>query len=296
MTIAVLKGGFSSEREISLRTGRAVAGALQSLGYPVVEIDLRSRSLDLPEGIDFCFVCLHGAFGEDGELQALLEARGLPFSGSGAEACRRAFDKIQARATFEASSLPVPKGEVLERGRFPALPVPVVIKPARQGSSVGVSIVFHPEELSAALDLAWSWDSAVLAEEYIAGRELTVAVLGEEPLPVVEIRPKQGFYDYRNKYTPGATEYLCPAPLPREKELEIQKLAVRAHKALGCQVYSRVDLKLDSDGFPWLLEVNTVPGMTETSLFPKAALAAGISFPELCERIVELSWKLRAKG
>jgi D-alanine-D-alanine ligase len=294
--IAVLEGGFSREREVSLRTGQAVAGALRQLGYSVVEVDVVSPSFEIPPGTGFCFICLHGVFGEDGELQEALETRGIPFSGSSARACRKAFDKIEARKAFQGVGLPVPEGEVLAREGVPTLPLPLVIKPARQGSSVGVTIVGTKEELGPALELAWSCDTAVLAERYVPGRELTVAILGEEALPIVEIRPKRGFYDYRNKYTPGATEYLCPAPLSPGEAKEIARVALEAHRVLGCEVYSRVDLILDAKGTPWLLEVNTIPGMTETSLFPKAAAAAGISFGELCQRILDLSWKLRVGG
>lgn len=291
--IAVLKGGFSRERKVSLRTGAAAAAALRLVGCRVEEVDVRSRRLRLPEGIDVVFIALHGAYGEDGELQEALEKRGIPFTGSGSEACRRALDKAQAKECFRKAGLAVPDGIVL-RGRDASplagdLPfgLPAVVKPAREGSSIGVRIVRKESEISAAVRAARRSDRVVLVEKYIPGRELTVGVLGNIALPAIEIRPKGGWYDYTNKYTAGNTEYLVPAPISRDLERQVRKLGLRAHRALGCRDMSRADFRLDEGGGIYLLEVNTIPGMTETSLLPKAAAAAGVSFPKLCLRLVE---------
>ena len=289
--IAVLKGGPSAEREVSLRTGAAVAVALRGAGYEVAEVDVTGRDFVLPAGTDFAFLSLHGTFGEDGEVQALLEKRGMPFTGCGIEASALAFDKELSKAKFRAADIPTPAGTVLGRGEaLPAdFPVPLVVKPSRQGSTVGMSFVFDRAEVPAALAKAWEHDERAIVEAYVKGREFTVGVLGDEALPLVEIVPKQGFYDYDNKYTAGATDYFCPARLDERKAAEIQRHALAAHRALGCRVYSRVDVLLDEAGNPFVLEVNTIPGMTATSLLPKAAAAAGLDFPALCEKILRLS-------
>jgi D-alanine-D-alanine ligase len=290
--VAVLKGGFSREREVSLRTGAAAAAALRSGGCRVEEVDVRSRRWRLPRGTEVVFVALHGAYGEDGELQAALEKRGVPFTGSGSEACRLAFDKVEARERFARAGLAVPEAVVL-RGRA-AIPsagdlpfgFPVVVKPSREGSSIGVKIVEEASGLGEAVRQARRSDSLVLVEKYVPGRELTVGVLGDAPLPAIEIRPKGGWYDYANKYTAGNTEYLVPAPLEAEVEARVRELGLAAHRALGCRDMSRSDFRLDLVGGIYLLEVNSIPGMTETSLLPKAAAAAGIRFPELCLGLV----------
>jgi D-alanine-D-alanine ligase len=290
--IAVLKGGPSAEREVSLRTGAAVAVALRALGkYEVEEVDVAGRDFVLPAGTDFAFLSLHGTFGEDGEVQALLEKRGVPFTGCGIEASRLAFDKELSKEKFRAAGVPTPAGTVLGRGEMlpSSFPVPLVVKPSRQGSTVGMSFVFDRAEVPAALAKAWEHDERAIVEAYVKGREFTVGILGDEALPVVEIVPKQGFYDYQNKYTAGATDYFCPARVNEAQAAEIRKWALAAHRALGCRVYSRVDVLLDATGAPFVLEVNTIPGMTATSLLPKAAAAAGIDFPSLCEKILRLS-------
>ncbi|SDU28734.1 D-alanine-D-alanine ligase [Verrucomicrobium sp. GAS474] len=289
--VAVLMGGPSSEREVSLRTGAAVAGALRTLGYDVVEVDVTAREVVLPEGIDFVFLSLHGTFGEDGTVQAMLEARGVPYTGCGVAASRLAFDKEASKELFRAAGIPTPAGHcVLRGGSLPEpMEMPVVVKPSKQGSTVGMSFVFEEKDLEPALRKAWEFDEHVLVEQFIKGREFTVGILGKEALPPVEIVPKSGFYDYDNKYTAGATDYYCPARIDEETTLRIQRAALLAHRVLCCQVYSRVDVMLDEKGRPFVLEVNTIPGMTATSLLPKAAAAAGIDFPGLCGRILELS-------
>lgn len=299
--VAVLKGGFSKEREVSLRTGAAAAGALRSAGCQVEEVDVRSREWRLPEDTEVVFVALHGAYGEDGELQEDLEKRGIPFTGSGSEACRRALDKAEAKKCFRKAGLEVPEGIVLRgHGAVPRaadLPfsLPVVVKPSREGSSIGVRIVQQDSEIAAAVLEARRSDDLVLIEKYIPGREFTVGVLGDEALPAIEIRPKGGWYDYTNKYTAGNTEYLVPAPISLDLEARLRDLGLRAHRALGCRDMSRADFRLDEVGGMYLLEVNTIPGMTETSLLPKAALAAGVPFSKLCLTLVERALH-RGKG
>ena len=311
MNILVACGGDSPEREVSLRSGEAVAGALIQAGHRVVLEDVPS-SLGTVEafrrvGADLVFVALHGGWGEDGRLQAVLEAHQIPYTGSGPESCMVSMDKEVTRALFLQRGLPVPSGRVLERAEatveaLEALLVQeggrLVLKPCCGGSTVGVSVVDRREDLRGAGDLALRYDDRLVVEQYVAGRELTVAVFEEEDgaslaLPPIEIRPREGFYDYRNKYTAGATEYLCPAPLEADLDRRVRLLAEGAHRALGCRIYSRVDFRLSEEGVPYLLEVNTAPGMTGTSLVPKAGAAVGWSFPELTDRIVRASRGLR---
>jgi D-alanine-D-alanine ligase len=290
--IAVLKGGPSSEHEVSLRTGAAVAEALRSLGlFQVTEVVIETRDFVLPPDVDFAFICLHGTFGEDGELQALLEKRGLPYTGCGVAASRLAFDKEASKERFRATDVPTPEGVTVPKGgALPEdFPLPLVVKPSRQGSTVGMSFVFERDQVPAALEKAWEHDDRVLAERFVQGSEFTVGILGDEALPPVEIVPKQGFYDYANKYTAGATDYFCPPRVSLGTIALLKDLGLRAHRALGCHVYSRVDILIDREGKPWVLEVNTIPGMTATSLLPKAAAAAQIPFPELCRRLIDLS-------
>jgi D-alanine-D-alanine ligase len=294
MRIAVLKGGPSAEREVSLRTGAAVAQALAAVGHEVTEVDVRGADFVLPAGCDIAFIALHGTFGEDGQVQAELERRKVVYTGCGVEASRKAFDKIETKKAFVVQGVPTPACEVLSAGRMPSLGVPYVVKPARQGSSVGISRVETPDAAAAAMREAEKYDEHILVEEMIVGKELTVGVLGDQVLPIVFIKPKEGYYDYRNKYTPEATRYECPADLPEATAQKVREAALKAHASVGCQVYSRVDVMLDEQGEPYVLEVNTIPGMTETSLLPKAAAAAGLSFAALCERIIELSLQLRA--
>ncbi len=294
MRISVLKGGISAEREVSLRTGAAVAAAFRGLGHDVTEVLVEGEDFRLPVGCEAVFIALHGTFGEDGEVQRILEGRGVPYTGCGPESSARAFDKLASKRAFVAAGVPTPEFAVCgpETDRPPMAP-PVVVKPPRQGSSVGVTRVTDGARWREALGEALRFDDPVLVERMVFGRELTVGVLGDEALPVVEIVPHEGFYDYANKYTAGRTEYRCPAPLPPGAAERVQAAALAAHRSLGCEVYSRVDVLLDADAAPWVLEVNTIPGMTETSLLPKAAAAKGIPFAALCERILGLSLDLR---
>lgn len=287
--VGVLMGGPGSEREVSLRSGAAVSRALRECGIEVFEVEVRGREIDLPEGLDLVFNVIHGEMGEDGELQSFLEEVGVPYTGDGVEASRRAFDKLLSKKRFEEAGIPSPRWQKLEAGRLPKWEPPFVLKAPRQGSSVGVHIIFSKEEIEGAVMDCLRYGPELIIEEYIVGRELTVGILGEEALPVVEIRPRAGFYDFKNKYTQGATEYFVPAKLRVDEARGVQEAALAAHRALGLEVYSRVDILMAEGGRLAVLEANTIPGMTETSLLPKAAAAAGMSFKDLCLRIAELS-------
>jgi D-alanine-D-alanine ligase len=295
--IVVLCGGPSSEREVSLRSGAAVSRALQALGADTTLVDPEKGEVRLPERVDFIFNALHGTFGEDGTVQAVLDQTGVPYTGEGVDGSRAAFDKIESKKRFIKVGVPTAPYVTLGKGEKPELSLPVVVKVPCQGSSVGIYIVKEPGELESALASAFSQTETVLVETFIAGRELTVGVLGDEALPIIEIRPKGGFYSYENKYTwtnrGGAAEHECPAHLPNGETKLVQEAALAAHRALDLQVYSRVDVILDENRQPQVLEVNTIPGMTETSLLPEAAAAAGISMPKLCERILQLSLERR---
>jgi D-alanine-D-alanine ligase len=293
--LAVLKGGPSAEREVSLRSGAACAEALREAGYEVVDVVIDDANFVVPDGTDLAFLAVHGTFGEDGQLQDILSARGIPFTGADAAASRVCIDKDQTKARLAQAGVPVPPGQLVSRIGEITLPLPLFLKPNTLGSSVGSTPVFTPEELAPALASALRYGAPALVERFIRGRELTVGVLGDQVLPIVEIRPLDGFYDYTNKYTKGRTEYFCPADLSPELTALIQKYALTAHRAVGEAVYSRIDFLLEKDANPWCLEINTIPGMTATSLLPKAAAAVGITFPQLCRRIVELSWAARGK-
>lgn len=293
LSIAVLLGGTSAEREVSLRSGAAVSRALRGLGHGVTEVDPVPGDLRLPEGIDLAFLALHGTYGEDGGVQAELEEAGVPYTGCGVAASLFAFDKVITKRRCVRAGVPTPDFRV-----FHAPPVawpegmtePAVVKPTRQGSSVGLHFVEERRGLEAAVNAALRHGGEVVMEPRIRGRETTVALLGGRALPVVEVRPRSGEYSYASKYTPGATEYECPASLDEGTTRRVQEAALGAFRAVGGRDYGRVDVMLDAEGRPWVLEVNTLPGMTETSLFPKAAAAAGLTFPEVCQRMVELAW------
>lgn len=284
--IAVLMGGPSSERDISLASGRAVASALTGLGYVVTPVILADDRVDLPGETEAVFIALHGAFGEDGQLQSILEARGIPFTGSGSAASRLAFDKLETKKVLEQCGIPTPPYEMLGAGQPPTLSLPLVIKPPRQGSSIGIHIVKDPTAWTAACEHALSFGPDVMVEAFIPGRELTVGVIDRQVLPIVEIRAPEGNYDFQAKYTKGMTEYLCPAPLPDAVTRTLQQIALDTFDALGCRGLGRVDFRLTEANEPFVLELNSIPGFTETSLLPKAAKAAGIEFPDLCERVL----------
>lgn len=279
-------GGPSSEREVSQNSGKAVAEALRTAGYDVAEIDLTGRQLELPEGIEAVFVALHGEFGEDGQVQELLKARNIPYTGSGPEASRRSFDKLLSKKVFVEKGIPTPQFEILKPGQKRTLPMPVVVKPVRQGSSIGVHILFEESDWAEALNDALKYDGEVLVEAFIEGRELTVGVVGDQVLPVIEIKAPDGFYNYKAKYTKGLTQYIVPALIPEDRAAECRRLAQLTFRALDCKDMGRVDFRMTAAGELFVLELNNIPGFTGTSLLPKAARAVGIEFPELCDRII----------
>ena len=293
--IAVLMGGPGSEREVSLATGRGVSNALRSLGADVVEIDVRSEQFQLPDDIELAFNTIHGTFGEDGQLQKVLEHRGIAYTGDGVNASEIAFDKIRTKQKFQEHGITTPPWEIIQPGQRPTIPLPIVVKAPRQGSTVGVIIVKNESEIDSAISEATNYGRELLIEKFVSGRELTIGILGDQPLPILEIIPKGGFYDFNNKYpflnpqAGGGAEHVCPAEIDSQKTKEIQELALRAFRATGLQVYARVDAILSENGQPFILEINTIPGMTEASLLPEAAAAAGIEYAELCARIIALS-------
>ena len=290
--ITVMLGGPSAEREVSLRSGAAVARALRSLGYKVSELDPKEPSWKLPDGTDVVFLALHGTYGEDGAVQTRLEEIGVPYTGCGPEASRLAFDKVLTKQRCLDTGVATPRFAVFNAANVPwprGWNPPVVLKPVHQGSSVGLQFVDHVSEWSNALAETFRYDSEVLLEERIMGRETTVGILGNDVLPLVEVRPKQGSYDYKNKYTAGCTEYFCPAEFDATLTRKVQDAGRAAFQAVGGRDYGRVDVMVRSDGAPFVLEVNTLPGMTETSLLPKAAAAVGLSYEELCRRMIDLA-------
>ena len=290
--ITVLRGGPSAEREVSLRSGAAVAQALRSLGHQVDEVDPIPGDLQIPAGTQVVFLALHGTYGDDGTVQSELEELGLPYTGCGVSASLYAFDKILTKRRCLKAGVPSARFERFIDASAPwpnGWKPPVVLKPTRQGSSVGLQFVDRIEDFPSALAESLGHGGEVLMEERIVGRETTVGILDGSPLPVVEVRPKSGSYDYANKYTAGRTEYFCPADFEAAVTAQIQQAALAAFHAVGGRDYARVDVMVQPDGLPVVLEVNTLPGMTETSLLPKAAAAAGIPFPQLCERMVQLA-------
>ena len=298
--IAVLMGGPGSERDVSLASGKAVLKALLGLGLNAEGVDVTSTDIRLPEGTDFAFNVIHGTFGEDGQLQAALENLGVPYTGAGVESSRKAFDKNLAKAAFAAAGVPTPKSEIIDVSsgvKLPSFPVPFVVKAPREGSSVGVHIVKDPAKAMAAMEDAAKYGNDILVEEYVSGYELTVTILDDQAYPIVHIIPPEGEYDFSSKYPwlsgGKGSQYVCPADIDEDAAKAVQAAALAAHRSLGIEVYSRVDVLLDDAGRPFVLEANTIPGMTETSLLPKSAAAAGISFPELCRMIGELSLKAR---
>lgn len=299
LQIAVLMGGPGSEREVSLASGRAVLKALTGAGIDAVEVDVRSEEFELPATAGLAFNVIHGTFGEDGQLQKILEERGVPYTGAGSASSAVAFDKNLAKERFLAAGVPTPASEVVDvcaGSRLPSIGVPFVVKPPREGSSVGVEIVRDGGDALAAMERASAYCDDLLVEQFIEGRELTVAVLDDKAYPVVEIVAPGGVYDMSSKYPwlsgGQGSQYFCPADLDEETTRRVQEVALAGHRSLGIEIYSRVDVLLDAAGNPYVLEANTIPGMTETSLLPKSAAAAGISFADLCVTIAEKSLAL----
>lgn len=337
MKIAVLMGGTSAERDVSLASGAGVVSGLKQAGHEVVPIDtargyhaLKTDEVEQIEkvkaqppsiqelqkyageltiqainpadlrGVDVVFIILHGGAGENGTIQALLDLVNIPYTGSGVLASALAMDKYMAKQIFTANNIPTPDYFIVDKRENKSIDeiarriaesigYPVIAKPNAQGSSVGLSCVKSKDQLADALDLSFRYDDRVLFEKYIAGREFTVSVLGNEPLPLVEIIPEGGLYDYEHKYIAGKTNKVCPVDLPQQLQKMIQLHGLKAFQALGCRGFGRVDFRLDKDNQPFCLEVNTLPGMTATSLVPKAAKAAGIEFPQLLDNICQIA-------
>jgi D-alanine-D-alanine ligase len=288
--IGVLMGGLSAEREVSLNSGAAVLAALTAQGYNAVGIDVdRNLAQRLAaEGVQVAFIALHGRFGEDGTVQGLLEIMGIPYTGSGVLASALAINKVYSKVIFRAAGLLVAPYQVLRRGGQLNLshPLPVVVKPSQEGSSVGVSIVREPGQMEQAVAEAFSYDAEILVERFIDGREVQVGILDGRALGAIEIVPKGEFYDFEAKYTAGMAEHILPARLPAAIYADVLKAGEKAHAALGCDCYSRVDFLVTSAGECYILEVNTLPGMTDLSLLPEIARGSGIEFAPLVERIL----------
>jgi D-alanine-D-alanine ligase len=308
--VVVLMGGRSPEREISLKTGRRISSALAEVGYNVLEVDPKG---DFIKGLndfrpDVVFIALHGRYGEDGTIQGLLEVLGYPYTGSGVLASALCMDKVMAKKVllYEGISTPpfriITAGECQERQRtetadrlIEELGLPLVVKPSRQGSTIGVSVVRKAEELEKAITDAFRYDQTVFAEKFIDGVEVTASIIGTKNprvLPLLEIVPATGFYDYTAKYSPGMSQHIIPARIPQDVAERVEELALRSYRALGCRQFARVDFMIDREDTPFVLEVNTIPGMTETSLLPDSAKAAGITFAELVSLFVEEAWAL----
>lgn len=302
LRVALLAGGASDEREISLASGRGAGNALREAGFSVTEFDPAEKK-DLQNLIagnyDVAFLCMHGKMGEDGTLQGFLEMIGLPYIGSGVWSSALAMDKAKSKLFYENAGIQTPVSVTLYspddmsvEDILSTVGESCVVKPATEGSALGVYIVKGADEVKDAIEKAFELDSEVLVETFVKGTELTIAVLGNEQLealPVIQIVPRNEFYDFESKYAPGGSQHLCPAPLNAEATEKVQAMAKAAHRVLGCSGISRSDFIMDENGEFWILETNTLPGMTETSLLPDAARAAGIEFPELCTRLIELA-------
>lgn len=305
-------GGQSSEREVSLKTGEAVYRSLVRSGYDAVAIDVGTNLSNIlaEQAIEIAFLALHGPGGEDGAIQGFLETLGIPYTGSGVRASAIGMHKVVTKTALEAQGIPVPRGTVVWRGTAPTLnriltscklKLPIVVKPASQGSTIGVTIVRKPSQWKEALRVAHRYDEEAMVEAFIPGHEVTLSLLGNADgtvtgLPAVEIVAPDGFYDFSAKYEKGRTQYLCPAPLSAAVSREIKALAIRTYQALGCNGAARVDFRITPKGKPYVLEINTVPGMTETSLLPMAAGKAGLSYDALTERILQSALRRAGVG
>ena len=302
LLIAVLMGGPGAEREVSMASGQAVLKALQDKGYNAVGVEVSDETPEIPEGTGLAFNVIHGTFGEDGGLQSYLEGLGIPYTGAGQKSSEVAFDKNLSKDCFVEHEVPTPKSEVVDcssGAKLPVMPAPFVVKPPREGSSVGIRVVKEAAEAQSAMEHAAQFGDDLLIEEFVEGRELTVGIMDGEVFPIVEIAPPEGdWYDMETKYPwlsgkEVGSQYTCPAELSPAEEAAVKDAAKKAYDALGIEVYSRVDVLLNSLGHPYVLEANTIPGMTETSLLPMGAAQAGYSFGDLCVRIAELSLAAR---
>ena len=287
--VCVLMGGPSAEREVSLASGRAVAEGLREADYRVTETEVNDCSVDVPGDTDVVFIALHGKYGEDGGVQAELSRRGIPYTGSKAEASRKAFDKELTKHAMAELDIQTPAYEVLRPGQTCSMARPLMLKPAREGSSLGAHRVLNDDQLEAALADAFKYDDRVIAETYISGHELTVGIVGDVVLPVLEIVAPDNLYDYQAKYTSGACEYVVPAQIAEHYGKLCQSYALKLFDGLGCQGFARIDMLTSNSDVVYVLELNTIPGFTKTSLLPKAADAAGIPFADLCDRIVRMA-------
>jgi D-alanine-D-alanine ligase len=296
--IGVLLGGLSSEREVSLSSGNAILKALRDKGYHPAAIDVGRDVAEhiLRQGIELAFIALHGRFGEDGAIQGMLEVMGIPYTGSGVLASALGMNKTVSKQVFRSRGLLVGPYEILYSGDagkvglvMEQMSYPVVVKPHAEGSSVGVSLVFKQEDLAPAVELAFKYGNEILIEKFIRGKEVQVGILGDRAMGAIEIVPKRAFYDYAAKYEQGMSEHFFPARIPEDIYAKTLDAGLAAHRAIGCRGYSRVDFIIDENGAPYILEVNTLPGMTATSLLPEIAKGVGIAFPDLVEEIVHLA-------
>lgn len=287
--VAVLIGGPSTERDISLRSGMAVARGLREAGYDVTEVDIKGHELNVPEDIEAVFIALHGEFGEDGQVQELLDQRGIPYTGSGPAASRNAFDKRLSKKIFVENGIPTPEYEILCKGDKRSIQLPVVTKPACQGSTIGVHRVMKESEWANAQSDTFSYGEEMIVESYINGRELTVGIIETEALPVIEIVTPDSFFNYNAKYTNGVSRHVVPALIDDESYRSCQNLSLRTFEALGCRGFARVDCRITEANDIYILELNSIPGFTEISLLPEAAAKSGIDFSTLCDRIMNMA-------
>ena len=293
--IAVLMGGSSSEREVSLSSGKAMFAASAALGYDAISVEFENdilSHLDTLKSVDIVLIALHGGIGENGRIQGMFESLGIRYTGSDALSSAICMDKHISKLLAEDVGIATPRWKRIRKGQSiykNEFDYPFVVKPNSEGSTIGLTIVHNENDYDSAVEEAFKYDDEILIEEFISGKEITVSIVGEDVLPIIEIRPEHGLYDYECKYTKGMTEYICPAELNEDLTKRIKQTAFEVYKLLKCRHYGRVDLRLDNNNQHWFLELNTLPGMTDTSLVPKAAKAAGISFEQLIGKIIKQS-------
>ena len=293
--IAVLMGGPSSEREVSLSSGKAMFAACAALGYDAISVEFKDdilSHLDTLKSVDIVLIALHGGIGENGRIQGMFESLGIRYTGSDALSSAICMDKHISKLLAEDVGIATPRWKRIRKGQSiykNEFDYPFVVKPNSEGSTIGLTIVHNENDYDSAVEEAFKYDDEILIEEFISGKEITVSIVGEDVLPIIEIRPEHGLYDYECKYTKGMTEYICPAELNEDLTKRIKRTAFEVYKLLKCRHYGRVDLRLDNNNQHWFLELNTLPGMTDTSLLPKAAKATGISFEQLIGKIIKQS-------
>ena len=293
--IAVLMGGTSSERKVSLSSGKAMFAACTALGYDAISVEFENdilSHLDTLKSVDIVLIALHGGIGENGRIQGMFESLGIRYTGSDALSSAICMDKHISKLLAEDVGIATPRWKRIRKGQSiykNEFDYPFVVKPNSEGSTIGLTIVHNENDYDSAVEEAFKYDDEILIEEFISGKEITVSIVGEDVLPIIEIRPEHGLYDYECKYTKGMTEYICPAELNEDLTKRIKQTAFEVYKLLKCRHYGRVDLRLDNNNQHWFLELNTLPGMTDTSLVPKAAKATGISFEQLIGKIIKQS-------